>query len=128
MEKKIKEMQTLIKIQHQFIVHNTIYADYTDNTTTLGDSLVKIKDVIIPPRKFFVTTDNYTIANTVQLKNVEFDSINIPNRITIHIAEKKDDWFKRRQQIVQIMNSNPYIETESIQSITLKPTISAWNR
>lgn len=128
LEKRIKEVQALVKIQQRFIIRDSAHAEYSDSTMAPGDSLVKVKDVIIPPRKFSVTTDSYTIAGTVNLKRVDFDSISIPNKIAIRIAEEKTGWFKPRKQIVQVINTNPYIETEGLQSMTLKPAISAWNR
>ncbi len=128
MERKIKEVQALVKIQQRFIIRDTVYAQYTDTTNVPGDSLVKAKDVIIPPRSFSVRDSAYSISGKVLLKSVQFDSISIPNNMALRIAEQKNGWFKARRQIVQVINSNRYIQIEGMQSITLQPTVSAWNK
>lgn len=128
MEKKIKEVQAFVQVQQRFILRDTIYANYTDSSRVPGDSLVMAKDVIIPPRSFFVEDSLYSISGQVLLKTVQFDSISIPNKMALRIAEQKQGWFKPREQVVQVINSNKYIQVEGMQSITLKPAVSAWNK
>lgn len=126
MEKKIKEVKALVTINQRLIIRDTIHAAYTDTTKAPPDSLVKVKDVIIPPRSFAVRDSLYSISGRVLLKDVQFDSISIPNKMALRIADQKKGWFKPREQIVQVVNSNKYIQVEGMQSMTLKSSVSMW--
>lgn len=128
MEKQIKEVKALVKIDQRIIIRDTVHAPYIDTVKISPDSLVKAKDVIIPPRPFSIKDSLYSISGKVLLKDVQFDSISIRNKMALRIAEQKKGWFKPRQQIVQVINSNKYIETEGMQSMVLQPGVTIWHR
>lgn len=69
---------------------------------------------------FFIQNPWYNIKGRLTNKELKFGYISIPNKSTIVIGDSKQKWWKQREYIVTVDNSNPYIKTESIQSYTFK--------
>lgn len=68
------------------------------------------------------TLDNpwYNINGRVTDEALKINSITIPNKATIVVGDSKQKWWKRKEYIVTIDNTNPYIQTQGIQSYTFK--------
>jgi hypothetical protein len=128
LEKRIKEVQALVLVKQEVRLPDTIKVPYIDTRKISPDSMVMAKNVIIPPKPFKVVQPFYTIAGKVLLENLLIDSIVFPNQVSFRIATQKKNFFSRSHQIVQVVNSNPYMQTLSTKSITLKPKVTAWNK
>jgi len=58
-----------------------------------------------------------TISNT----GLTIDSLKIPNESRIVVGERKDGFFKPKKMVIDINNSNPYIQTSNISGFVYKP-------
>lgn len=58
-----------------------------------------------------------TIANT----GLTIDSVKIPNEAKIVIGERKDKWYQSKKMVVDVNNSNPYIQTSNIAGYVYQP-------
>jgi hypothetical protein len=58
-----------------------------------------------------------TISNT----GLTIDSLKIPNESRIVVGERKDGFFKPKKLVVDVNNSNPYIQTSNISGFVYKP-------
>ena len=76
---------------------------------------------------FSIRQRYYEVKGKVNNKELLLQSILIPNTISLVIGDHKDKWYKKREYIATVTNSNPYISTESIKSFTLKETQSRWS-
>lgn len=128
LEKRIKEVQALVLVKQEIRLRDTIKVPYIDTRKISPDSLVMAKDVVIPPKPFKVVEPFYSIAGKVLLENLQIDSIVFPNQVSLRIATQKKNFLSRSHQIVQVVNSNPYMQTLTLQSMTLKTKVSSWNK
>lgn len=126
LERKIREVSALVKAVQRFELRDTTIA-YSGPPSGPPDSLVKAKHVIIPPRKFDVSTKWYSIHGKVLLEGLQLDSLAVENEISFRVAQKKKGIFGR-ETIVQAINTNPHMSTTSMQSIIVKNKTSSWNK
>lgn len=62
----------------------------------------------------------YQINGTISNAALSLKSISIPNTATIVVGDQKQKWFKSREYVVTLKNSNPNVKTEGIQSYTFE--------
>jgi hypothetical protein len=67
-----------------------------------------------------IDSTHYNMDITVTNSGLRFNSLEFPNRSGITIADKRTKWYKRKERIVTVTNSNPFMQTEGITSYTLK--------
>ena len=127
-EQQIKEVAALVRANQVVKIMGKDTIKYYPVVMDNVDSMVPINSVVLPPRKFSTENKNYSIAGTVLLTGVKIDSIELNNTVSFRIAEKKEGLFSSKKTVVQVVNSNPYFNTNSIQSIVLKPKQNAWNK
>lgn len=65
---------------------------------------------------FQIINPFYQINGNISNKLLSLKSISIPNTTTIVVGDRKSKWFKKREYIVSVTNSNPNVKTEGIQS------------
>ena len=108
MMKKMKNVVVAAKVTQTITIHDTIPIQY---------------ESVIPCdfNPFTVKRDctHYHFRGTIYRDKFTIDSIGIPNVQKIVVGDKKVNLFKREQQIT-IVNSNPYVQTQSIGAYTIK--------
>lgn len=69
-----------------------------------------------------VEDSNYLFDITMKNTGLTFNTIEFPNRQGVTISERRIDgkWWKRKESILAITNSNPYMQTDGITSYTFK--------
>lgn len=127
-EKLIKQVSFFANVNQRVSVKDTSVITYVPQEIDPIDTMVSINECVLPPKKFNTENRNYSIAGTVLLNGVKIDSIELNNTVSFRVAEKKDGFFSSKKTVVQVINSNPYFNTDSVQSIVLKPKQSAWNK
>jgi hypothetical protein len=90
-----------------------------------------IKEVQIPfetkipcdfkPFKANKILKDYQFYSTIANTGLTIDSVNIPNEAKIVIGERKDGIFKAKKMVVDVNNSNPYIQTSNIAGYLYEP-------
>lgn len=63
---------------------------------------------------------HYNMDITVTNEGLTFNSLEFPNRSGITIAERRPKWYKSKESIVTVTNSNPFMKTDGITSYTIQ--------
>lgn len=103
---------------------DSVYIAYND---TVYLDTVSI-DYLRVPKTFAVKNSNYSVGGTVLKNGVILDNISVPNILSYREIEQKQGWFKSPVTVVQIHNSNPYVYTTGMTTVTVKSKTSAWHR
>lgn len=111
-EKKIKAVPAFVQVEQAAVITN-------DSVT-----LEPVRDSAY---KFALNRQHYSLSGRISREMLYIDSLAIYNTISLRIAEKKKGWFKR-ELVVQAVNSNPYIATQSMRSMTVAQKTNTWNR
>lgn len=113
---------TLLKLISKFkkIAGTTIINQYTSITA----DTIKLKGDSIPCnfKPFKVKRDSayYHFVGTIAPSFFSIDSLRIPNKQSIVMGEKKLGFLKGTEKRVEIVNSNPLIHTDKIQSYVIQ--------
>ena len=67
-----------------------------------------------------VDSTHYTIDMRLQNTGITFNTISFPNRIGVVVGDKREKWWKKKETIVTVTNSNPFIKVDGITSYTFK--------
>jgi hypothetical protein len=96
--------------------------DDTTNTIIEHDTLV-IADTncLKIPKRFEVKEKFYQISGEVIRQGIKFDSISFPNETIVTVGERKQNLFSKKESVVQIKNTNPYVKMQSMNNIVIKP-------
>jgi len=86
---------------------------------TIVDSLNDSTKYLKTPADFEVSKPDYSIKGTITDSSVLVKSILIPDTSTIIIGDKSTGLFKR-QSIVRIKHSNPFIQQSSMNNVVVK--------
>lgn len=96
---------------------DTIFIAFTD-TLRINDTIYSKSDFSC--LKHFNLSDKFFYINGNVLENgVKIDSLSFPNIATITIGEKRQGIFKKSLPIVEIKNSNPYIQPISLSNVVI---------
>lgn len=80
------------------------------------------------PAKFDKKDKWFTINGVVNKNGLLFDTISIPNETAVTIGWKKTGFLNLgRKQVVDLKNSNPYLNVESMKNVVIKPNKSLLN-
>ena len=63
---------------------------------------------------------NYNMNINLTNKGLTFNTLEFPNRLGITHVDKREKWWKGKESIVTITNSNPYMIVDGITSYTIK--------
>ena len=63
-----------------------------------------------------VQEDYYNMDISITNTGLSLNSLELPNRLGVTLTEKRDKWYKPKESIVAITNSNPYIKIDGISS------------
>lgn len=121
--KLIKQINSFVKIDQSLVV-DSIFISYTDTVYVNIDG----EDYIRVPKSYSLLTDHYSMKGSVDKLGLSIDSLGINNTISYREVEIKRGLFKNPETHIQVINSNPYVQVNNLQSLTVKHRVSAWNR
>jgi hypothetical protein len=75
-----------------------------------------------------IDSTHYNINMTLRNTGVIFNNLSFPNRIGVTVGEHREKWWKKKETIVAVTNSNPLITVEGITSYTFKPKKKFFDR
>jgi hypothetical protein len=69
-----------------------------------------------------IDSTHYNMDITMTNRGLMFNTLEFPNRQGVTISERRKDgkWWKRKETILAVTNSNPYIQTDGITSYTFQ--------
>lgn len=96
--------------------------DDTTNSIIEHDTLVVADTNCLKiPKRFEVKEKFYQISGEVIRQGIKFDSISFPNETIVTVGERKQNLFSKKESVVQIKNTNPYVKMQSMNNIVIKP-------
>lgn len=97
-----------------------------DTSKAIIDSL--IANSIIVPATWDKSDRWVSVSGKVEKSGVLIDTIIIPNETSVTIGYKKTGFLKLgRKQVVDIQNTNPYLSTDAMKNVVIKPNKSLLN-
>lgn len=141
--KKIIEQEQLILSQKDALRNNLLVIEKMRNVKSQVriESVLRIDSVIVPYTDTFIVketgykefgfglnAEHYKISGKTKANGIMIDSISFPNESRITIGNKSRGLFRSSQPVVEIVNSNPFIETKSVQNVVIKNEIKWWDR
>jgi hypothetical protein len=105
---KIKNPEVIIRTTTELRV-DTVYVEFTD--TLPCDDFVK---------NIEIDSAWYNIGMTLTKESLTIDSMSFPNESIITVGEKKNGIFKKNEYIVAVKNSNPHIQTDTLETYSFK--------
>lgn len=143
LEGQIKDVQSQVKESQEVIIKKVLVPYIPDNyidttkgwyaslksgqiTKSLVDSLMFHSLVV--PRGFKKDDKWFTIDGVVRKDGVMIDSIKVPNESSVTIGYKKSGFLNLgRTPIVEIKNTNPYIDLKKVSNIVTKKNKGIFN-
>lgn len=127
--------KTRVVIDSIFIPYPTNYVDTTgwafkfkngDTSKAIIDSL--IANSLIVPADWQKSTKWLSISGKVKKEGVLIDTIIIPNETSVTIGYKKSGFLNLgRKEMVDVRNTNPYLNTDGMRNVVIKPNKSLLN-
>ena len=65
-----------------------------------------------------IQEDHYNMDISVANTGLSLNKLEFPNRLGVTLTEKREKWYKSKESIVAITNSNPYMQVDGISSYT----------
>lgn len=105
-------------------------------TITIIETKTKLKGVKIPIRIYDCDVDTsftkedkyYAIYGRLDTSGLYFDSLSLPNKLGIVLGYQRPKWFKKKEPVVTVTNSNPYVRVNGITSLDIEGTDKFYNK
>ena len=127
LEDKMKKVQSQVSTKTNTGISDVVvgWAGIIDDDTT---GLVQHDTLVVTdtnclriPKRFEVKEKFYQISGEVIRQGIKFDSISFPNETIVTVGERKQNLFSKKESVVQIKNTNPYVKMQSMNNIVIKP-------
>ena len=69
---------------------------------------------------FRIDSIHYKWDTRITNKGFTLSNMEFPNQSTLVLGEKRDKWWKAKESIITVQNTNPYIQTTNIASYSFK--------
>ena len=116
-ESKIREVEAFVQADQEV----TITGDSIKSVANLPDTLAGGQ------WRFELKRPHYYISGNYNKEMLWLDSLKIYNTISFRLAKKRTGIFKS-EQVIQVNNSNPFINTAGMHSLTIKQKPTSWNK
>jgi hypothetical protein len=135
MDGEIKQFKSQIRYLQELTINDVpvqyIPDDYADTTEWIakfkkGDTSKAICDSliansIIVPKRFGVSDKWYSINGKVNKDGLLIDSLKLTNESSVSVGYKKSGFLNlKREAIVEIKNTNPYLNVSKMNNVVLK--------
>lgn len=115
-----------------YVNDSTFYVMMDDSSLVHLDTLRKqynnSPEVIYVPKSFSLFEDYYSITGNVLKSGVFIDSLRFKNELTLSIGMKSNGIFKKPLPVVIAKNSNPLIQTSSMQNVVIKNDLKWYDK
>ena len=109
----LKDVQSRVEIKYITQIESVL-VPYDSPVYYLDSQAVRI------PLKFKRQHANYFIGGTLKKEGILFDSLTIPNKLSVTIGKERQSIWKKPETIVRVQSSNPYVRIDSMNNIVLK--------
>lgn len=116
---KMKKIKSQVRIQSVMQI-DSVFVPYTDTFLVEKTNYREFG--------FGLNAEHYAIAGRTKEKGVLIDSVTFRNDLSVTIGNQSRGFFRSSQPIVKIENSNPFINTKSVQNVVIKNDIKWWDK
>lgn len=95
---------------------NTLIKESTNTKILYEDTLIINDTVYIYPKYYANLSNKWINGNILASKDTVLTDLLIRNSYSVIIGEEKKGFLKKRKPFVQVINKNPYTETESLRT------------
>ena len=121
-------IETVTKIDSVYIPFDDTWQDENQfDTLVIVDTIFK-NNVIYVPKTFSLNKDFYSISGNILKNGILLDSLRFDNKLSLTIGMKSQGLFKKPLPIVMAKNSNPFVETSSMQNIVIKNDLKWYDK
>lgn len=134
------EIEELKKVQSQVIIEtitkiDSVFIPFDDSwqnedqfdTIVITDTIFK-DNIIFVPKTFSLIEDYYSISGNILKSGVLVDSLRFNNELSLSIGMKSQGIFKKPTPVVIAKNSNPFVETSSMQNVVIKNDLKWYDK
>ena len=116
---KLKEVSSQVNIVTNTII-DTIIVSHVDTVIQEinGNAYLKL------PQKYAFNDDFINFKAEINKVGLSVDNITIFNETTVTIGKEKQGLFKPLKPVVKIKNTNPYMNTVSVQNVVIEKKIN----
>ncbi len=112
---KLKKVQSQVNVVTETII-DTFVVSHTDTIVQYieGDAFLKL------PHTYNYYTEHLNFGAEISSQGLKVNNISILNTSTITIGYKNNGLFRKSTPIVELKNSNPYVQTNSVGNVVIK--------
>ena len=112
---KLKKVQSQVNVVTETII-DTFIVSHTDTIVQYidGDAFLKL------PHTYNYYTEHLNFGAVISNKGLKVNNISILNTSTITIGYKNNGLFRKSTPIVELKNSNPYVQTNSVGNVVIE--------
>lgn len=126
LEEGMKKVQSQVKTKTITKVEQ-VFIGYAGQLDSNGNEIIE-KDTIVlndtnaikVPKRFAIDTKFYDISGQVLKTGVLLDSISFPNETIVTIGQSKKNLFAKKESVVHIKNTNPFLKMQSMENVIIK--------
>jgi hypothetical protein len=109
----LKDVQSRVEIRYITEIESVL-VPYDSPVYLLDSNAIRI------PLKFKKSTKDYFLGGSIKKEGILFDSLAIPNKLSVTIGKERKNIWKKPETIVRVQSSNPYVKIDSMNNIVLK--------
>ena len=132
LKNNLAEIKRLKKLKAQVVINTITKVDSVFIPFALADTIVidsvAVENLLIVPKSFSLTDEWYSIDGTIQKSGLLLDTLSFNNEMKLTIGSKSVGIFKKPKPIVLVENTNPYINTISMQNIVIKDELKWYEK
>ena len=112
---RLKKVQSQVNVVTETII-DTFIVSHTDTIVQYieGDAFLKL------PHTYNYYTEHLNFGAEVSSQGLKVNNISILNTSSITIGYKNNGLFRKSTPIVELKNSNPYVQTNSVGNVVIK--------
>ena len=112
---KLKKVQSQVNVVTETII-DTFVVSHTDTIVQYieGDAFLKL------PHTYNYYTEHLNFGAEVSSQGLKVNNISILNTSTITIGYKSNGLFRKSTPMIELVNSNPYVQTNSVGNVVIE--------
>jgi hypothetical protein len=121
-------IETVTKIDSVFIPFDNAWQDENQFDTIIITDTIFEENIIYVPKSFSLVEEYYSISGNILKSGVLVDSLRFNNELSLAIGMKSQGFLKKPLPVVIAKNSNPFVETSSMQNIVIKNSLKWYDK
>jgi hypothetical protein len=126
LEENMKKVQSQVTTKTQTKVEQ-VFIGYAGQLDSNGNEIIERDTLYMQdttmlkvPKAFSMSNRFYAISGKVEKKGVMIDSISFPNETKVTIGYTRKNIFSKKESVVHIKNTNPYVQMQGMDNIIIK--------